>query len=80
MAEDKQVDELIRCLRALSRGDENGPMGMEAITIALGGKVGPGEISVAGGLYAIADAIKDFTVAFEIGIPNLMEAVNNLKK
>lgn len=57
---DEQVDKIAWAIEHISQGPAFGPSqprGLEAVTMALGGKGMPGDASVSGGLYAIATAI-----------------------
>lgn len=74
-----QINEFIKCVRALSRGDASGPMGMEAIAMALCGKYGPGEQSVADALYAVSGSIDELKETIESATEQMVEAIKCLQ-
>jgi hypothetical protein len=59
----EQIEEFLLRLKDLSHGGTSGPMGMEAIVMALCGKDGPGEDSVSAALRDVACAIRELAIA-----------------
>jgi hypothetical protein len=73
MISDEQVERLLIEIRNLSHGGQSGPLGMEAVVMALGGKGSPGDNSVARALDTIANSLTEVADA----INNLANATAN---
>ena len=58
-----QIQTLLADIRNISHGGQPGPLGLESVTMALGGEGPPGHDSVASGLHDIAGAIRELAVA-----------------
>jgi hypothetical protein len=57
--EEEIAKDIIYAIKRLSFGDQSGPTGMEAISMAIAGEGTPGHDSVAAGLHDVASAIRD---------------------
>ena len=60
---EEQIEKLLVEIRNISHGGQSGAMGLEAVTMALGGQGTPGDNNVAEGLNDIAESIRDLAAA-----------------
>lgn len=65
---DQQIEELIAAIKAISRGDNSGPLGLEAIAMAICGEgLPPSSCSLVGAIEDHTDVMRD-----------VAEALNNI--